>query len=184
MFLYKKDKREFCFYFIILNVSSSKILFFVSYFASHFFRVRYLDTCVLSRITFKIRWMGNAVPSSERSDKRGDIIAPPTPKNWGKRGGIIVPPSPHWGWKERGINMFYGDRTLKIAPYSDMNITQTRRNNCIDLHSHSCESQDRWGLSASGSRRKRKQNIFFVSSFSSTRRLRQWGGVHKYNHFS
>jgi len=80
--------------------------------------------------------------------------------------------------------MFYGDRTLKIAPYSDMNITQTRRNNCIDLHSHSCESQDRWGLSASGSRRKRKQNIFFVSSFSSTRRLRQWGGVHKYNHFS
>jgi len=55
MFLYKKDKREFCFYFIILNVSSSKILFFFSYFASHFFRARYLDTCVLSRITFKIR---------------------------------------------------------------------------------------------------------------------------------
>jgi len=66
------------------------------------------------------------------------------------------------------MDMFYGDRTLQIAPYSDMN-------NCIDLHSHSCESQDRWGLSASGSRRKRKQNIFFVSSFSSTRRLRQWG---------
>jgi hypothetical protein len=83
MFLYKKDKREFCFYFIILNVSSSKILFFVSYFASRFFRVRYLDTCVLSRITFKIRWMGNAVPSSERSDKRGDIIAPPRLKKLG-----------------------------------------------------------------------------------------------------
>jgi hypothetical protein len=77
MFLYKKDKREFWFYFIILNVWSSKILFFFGYFASDFFRVRYLSTCVLSRITFKIRWMGNAVPSSERSDKRGDIIAPP-----------------------------------------------------------------------------------------------------------
>ena len=83
MFLYKKDKREFCFYFIILNVSSSKILFFFSYFASHFFRARYLDTYVLSRITFKIRWMGNAVPSSERSDKRGDIIAPPRLKKLG-----------------------------------------------------------------------------------------------------
>jgi hypothetical protein len=176
MFLYKKDKREFCFYFIILNVPSSKILFFFSYFASHFFRARYLDTCVLSRITFKIRWMGNAVPSSERSDKRGDIIAPPTPKNWGKRGGIIVPPSPHWGWRERGIIMFYGDRTLKIAPYSDMNITQTRRNNCIDLHSHSCESQDRWGLSASESRRKGKK-IYFLCRLFRAQGVSASGGV-------
>jgi len=30
--------------------------------------------------------MGNAVPSSERSDKRGDIIAPP-PQKIGVRGG-------------------------------------------------------------------------------------------------
>jgi hypothetical protein len=94
MFLYKKDKREFWFYFIILNVWSSKILFFFGYFASDFFRVRYLSTCVLSRITFKIRWMGNAVPSSERSDKRGDIIAPPRPpqKIEVRGGGHNCPP--------------------------------------------------------------------------------------------
>jgi hypothetical protein len=96
---------RFCFFLVILQAI--------------FFRVRYLDTCVLSRITYKIRWMGNAVPSPERSGKRGGHNCPPhPPKKLGEGGGgaYLSPPSPHWWWRGRGKIMFYGDRTLKIAP--------------------------------------------------------------------
>jgi hypothetical protein len=80
---------RFCFFLVILQAI--------------FFRVRYLDTCVLSRITYKIRWMGNAVPSPERSGKRGDIIAPPHLKKLG--GGAYLSPRHPIGGEEGGAKL-------------------------------------------------------------------------------